>query len=40
MKANYGARGKDLRLKWINGAFVNIGVLEDRNPALAAGDAA
>ena len=28
MKSNYGAKGKDLRLKWINGAFINIGVLE------------
>ena len=27
-KSNYGARGKDLRLKWIDGTFINIGALE------------
>ena len=40
MKSNYGRRGKEMRLKWIDGVFINIGVLEDRNPTRTANDAA
>ena len=39
MKANYGRRGKEMRLKWIDGVFINIGVLESR-PTRIADDAA
>ena len=36
MKANYGRKEKEMRLRWIDGVFINIGVLEDRNPHLTA----
>ena len=37
MKSNYGAKGKDLRLRWLDGVFVNVGLLED-HPTVGAGD--
>ena len=33
MKANYGRKEKEMRLRWIDGVFINIGVLEEDRAA-------